>query len=380
MKRFQIATTCFAMICAGLIPSVRSTCADDPILFVSAFEPGERGAIQAYRFDLKTGSLAPLHRTADIEHPFFLALAPNGKHLYSIHARNFGGNEQEEIVALELEGRTGKLRLLNRQSARGTAACYLQVDATGKALVVANYSSGSVASLPIQADGSLGPATSFFQHVGSSIDKSRQGEAHAHCFVIGPDNRFAFAADLGLDQVLIYQLLPGAKLAPHTQPFVRTLPGAGPRHLTFHPNGKSMYVINELANSVSHFHYDRATGFLSERQTVSTLPKGFDGTSYCADLKVTPDGRFLYGTNRGHDSIAAYRIGPEGQLELIGIEPSRGKGPQNLAITPGGEWLICANMPGNNLAVFGIDPATGALKAAGNTTDLPAPSCIQILP
>jgi len=380
MKQTHFPTLLGLLILVALSLTVRSTDADDPIVFVSAFEPGERGGIQAYRFDLKTGNLAALHRTGEIEHPFFLALAPDGKHLYSIHARNFGGKEPEEIAALELEGRTGKLRLLNRQSARGTAACYLQVDASGKTLVVANYSSGSVASLPIQPDGSLAPAASFFQHRGSSIDRSRQSEAHAHCFVIGPHNHLAFAADLGLDQVLIYQLLPDAKLGQHTQPFVRTLPGAGPRHLTFHPNGKSMYVINELANSVTHFHYDPVVGFLSERQTVSTLPPDFDGTSYCADLKITPDGRFLYGTNRGHDSIAAYRIDAEGQLELIAIEPSRGKGPQNLAITPGGKWLICANMPGNNLSVFGIDPASGTLKIAGDTTALPSPSCIQILP
>src|SRR5262249_53547707 len=152
---------------------------------------------------------------------------------------------------------------------------------------------------------------------------------------------------------------------PNDPPFARAPAGAGPRHLTFHPNGKRLYAINELRNSVTVFDYDAASGTLTERQTISTLPNDFQGTSYCADVKVTPDGRFLYGTNRGHDSVAALRIGGDGRLSLVAIEPSLGKGPQNLAITPDGSWLLCANLPGNNLAVFRIDPGTGRLKAAG---------------
>jgi 6-phosphogluconolactonase len=236
-----------------------------------------------------------------------------------------------------------------------------------------------VASFPVRSDGSLGEASSFVQHKGSSVDSSRQEGPHAHCFVVSPDNRFAYAADLGLDQILSYRLdAATAKLSPNRQPYVRTPPGAGPRHLTFHPDHKHVYVINELANSVTVFDYEADSGMLIERQTISTLPKDFDGKSYCADLKITPNGRFLYGTNRGHDSIAAYRIGDDGQLTLIGIEPSLGKGPQNLAITPGGELLLCANMPGNNIAVFRIDANTGALKRAGDPIEAPSPSCIKI--
>ncbi|MGV3721314.1 MAG: lactonase family protein, partial [Actinomycetota bacterium] len=185
---------------------------------------------------------------------------------------------------------------------------------------------------------------------------------------------------LGLDQILSYRLDPSkATLTPNRQPFVRTPTGAGPRHLTFHPNGKHVYVINELISSVTRFDYDPKTGILIERQTISTLPKEFKGEGYCADLKITPNGRFLYGTNRGHDSIAAYRIGDDGQLTLIEIEPSLGKGPQNLLITPGGEALLCANMPGNNLALFRIDPSSGALTSAGTPTPIKSPSCIRLL-
>jgi 6-phosphogluconolactonase len=169
-------------------------------------------------------------------------------------------------------------------------------------------------------------------------------------------------------------------LSPNSQPFVRTPPGVGPRHLTFHPNGKHLYAINELGNSVTLFDFDAKTGILIERQTVSTVPDDFAGKSYCADLKITPDGKFLYGTNRGHDSIAGYRLAEDGRLTRIGITPSLGKGPQNLAILAGGRLLLCANMPGNNVAVFRIDPQSGALTSTGAPVPVPGPSCIRALP
>ena len=354
--------------------------ANELLVFISAFTTGDSGGIHAYRLLLDTGELKLVHRTTDVEQPFFLALSRDRKFLYATHAPGqFGGKENEQVAAFQLVGDTGQLKLLNRQSALGTATCYVDVDATGKAVVVANYETGSVASFPVRADGSLEEAASFVQHAGSSVNPARQEGPHAHCIVISPDNRFAYAADLGLDQVLGYRLdAPHGKLSPNRQAFVRTPPGAGPRHLTFHPKGPHVYVINELANSVTMFDHDPETGFLIERQTISTLPKGFAGTSYCADLKITPDGRFLYGTNRGHHSIAAYRIGDDGRLTLLAIVPSRGDGPQNLAITPGGELLLCANMPGNNVAVFRIDPEGGSLTPVGQPLSIPAPSCIRI--
>lgn len=354
---------------------------NEMLVFISAFAPGDEGAIHAYKLELDTGELKQVHRTTDVEHPFFMALSPDGKVLYSIHSSGqFGGETHEQVAAYEVVGRSGRLKLLNRQSALGSAACYLDVDVTGKALVVANYSSGSVASLPVREDGSLGEASSFFQHEGSSINTERQEGPHAHCIVVSPDNRFAFVADLGLDKVLSYRLdAKRAKLEPNRQPFVKTPAGAGPRHLTFHPNGRHVYVINELLNSVMMFDYTSESGTLTQRQTISTLPEDFEGTSHCADLKITPCGRFLYGTNRGHDSIAAYRIGDDGRLTLLGIEPSHGKGPQNLAITPGGELLLCANMPDNNVVVFRIDPRTGGLSRVGQPVSIPSPTCIMML-
>jgi len=351
------------------------------LLFISAFAPGDEGAIHACHLDLSTGQLQLIDRTTDVEHPFFLAVSPARKHLYSIHAPGqFGGTNPEQVAAYEIVGRTGKLKLLNRQSSLGTASCYLDVDHTGKSVLVANYSTGSVAAFPITEDGSLGEAESFIQHAGSSVDPARQKGPHAHSIVVSPDNRFAYAADLGLDQILSYRLDPAtAGLTPNRQAFVRTPPGGGPRHLTFHPNAKHLYVINELENSITRYDLETDSGTLIERQTISTLPADFDGVSYCADLKITPDGRFLYGTNRGHDSIAAYRIGADGQLTLLAIEPSLGKGPQNLAITPDGKLLLCANMPGNNVAVFKINHETGELTPVGDPLSIPSPSCIMIL-
>jgi len=361
--------------------AIQSTNADEPLVFISAFTAGDDGAIHAYQLETKTGRLKLIHRTTDAENPFFMAVSPDGKFLYSIHAEKFGEEDHGQVAAYEIEGRTGRLKLLNRQSARGAGSCYLDVDATGKTVLVANYFTGSVASLPVQEDGSLGEASSFIQHAGSSVDPKRQDGPYSHCIVVSPDNRFACAADLGIDQVLCYQLdAATAKLSPNQQPFVKTPPGAGPRHLTFHPNGKHLYVINELKNSVTLFDYAAESGMLIRRQTTSTLPDGFDDTSYCADVKITPNGKYLYGTNRGHDSLAAYSIGADGRLTMIGIEPSLGKGPQNLAISPCGELLLCANMPENNVVVFRIDPETGGLKSVGEPVSMPKPTCIMLLP
>ncbi|MDA1232014.1 MAG: lactonase family protein [Planctomycetota bacterium] len=365
------------LLCIAIMPG--STRAEEPVIFVSAFKAGEDGAIHAYRFDSKNGQLKLLHRTTDVENPFFTAISPNGKFLYAIDAKQFGSEEHEFVAAYRIEGRDGKLTRVNRQSSRGTASCYLDVDATGKTVVVANYSSGSVASLPVLEDGSLGEIASFVQHSGSSVNPQRQMEPHAHSIVVSPDNRFVLAADLGIDKVLVYELnAETAKIKPNAaRPLAELPPGSGPRHLTFHPNGKRVYVINELKNTVTSFDYATETGVLTQQQTISTVPEDFTGISHTADLKITPDGRFLYGTNRGHDSIAIFRIADDGPLSLVSIEPSLGKGPQNLLITPDGHWLLCANMPGNNVTVFSIDAATGGLKSAGDPVSIPMPSCIR---
>jgi 6-phosphogluconolactonase len=246
-------------------------------------------------------------------------------------------------------------------------------------LLVANYKSGNVASLSIASDGSLGEAISFFQHNGSSINPQRQTGPNAHCFVVSPDGRFALAADLGIDKIMIYAFdAVAAKLSPNAaQPHMKLTPGSGPRHLTFHPMGKFVYVINELANTITVFDWNAIDGALTEKQTISTLPEGITVKSHTADLKITPDGKFLYGTNRGHDSLASFRIAEDGTLALLKIQSSNGKGPQNLLVTPDGRWLLCANMPGNSVVVFKIDASTGDAAPHGESVEIPMPSCIR---
>lgn len=373
---------CFYPFAVGFMMTAvpQASIAGDLLVYVSAFAKGEDASINAYQLELETGKLKLVQQTKGMEHPFFMVLSPNRKFLYAIHAPGqFGGTDNEQIAAYEIVGPTGQLKLLNRQSALGTAACYLEIDATGKTVLVANYSSGSVAALPVRPDGSLGEAATFIPHADLEVDRPKQAKPHAHCAVVTPDNRFVLTADLGFDLIQSYRLdSAAAKLTPNKQPFVRTSPGAGPRHLTFDPQGKRLYAINELKSSISLFDYLPESGILIEQQTLSTLPPDFDGVSKCADLKFTPNGRFLYGTNRGHDSIARYRIDDAGRMKLLGIDPSLGKGPQNLAITPNGEFLLCANMPGNNVAVFRIDSSTGSLKQVGEPIAITSPSCIRI--
>jgi 6-phosphogluconolactonase len=350
--------------------------AAEPVVFVSAFASGEKAGIHAFGFDSETGTLKPLKRATGMQSPFFIALSPDRRFLYSID--EFGGKDNF-VAAFAIEGRGRDLRPLNRQNTRGTASCFLEVDPTGKCVLAANYSSGNVTSFPVQSDGSLGESVSFFQHSGSSTDPQRQKGPNAHCFVISPDGRHALAADLGIDKVMIYTLdAATAKLAPNTaQPFAKLTPGSGPRHLTFHPSGKLVYLINELANTITVFDWNASEGTLKEKQTIATLPKDFTGKSYTADLKITPDGKHLYGTNRGHDSLASYRIADDGTLTLLSIQPSGGKGPQNLLVTPDGHCLLCANMPGNNVVVFQIDPASGAITPKGEPVEVPMASCIR---
>lgn len=364
-----------------LLMSLSASAADKPLVFVSSFAGGEHGAIQAFHLDPESGALESAARTGDIGNPFFMALSSDHKFLYAVHAEKFGGDENEEVAAYSIENGEGKLRLLNRQPSHGTATCYLDIDDSGKALVLANYSSGNVASLPVAEDGSLKEAASIVQHEGSSANPKRQKGPNAHSIVVSPDNRFVYAADLGIDKILCYRLdAEAGKISSNAEhPFAALAPGSGPRHLSFHPDGKHLYAINELLNTITVYSYASDSGVLTEVQTISTLPGDFDGVTHTADLKITPDGKYLYGTNRGHDSIAAYRIGEDRKLTLIGIVPSLGKGPQNLAITADGKWLLCANLPDSNVVVFAIDSESGKIKAAGEPVEITKPACIMIV-
>jgi 6-phosphogluconolactonase len=245
-------------------------------------------------------------------------------------------------------------------------------------VLVANYTGGNCGVLPIEADGKLAPMASFIQHKGSSVNPQRQKEPHAHSINLDAANRFAFVADLGLDQVLIYRYDAG-KLTPHDPPFAKLAPGAGPRHFAFHPNGKFAYVINEISKTVTAFRYDASAGTLSEEQTISTVPSGTEGGS-TAEVVVHPNGKFLYGSNRGHNSIASFTIDPStGRLTATGHQGEGIKTPRNFAVAPGGNFLLVGSQGGDRLQVFRIDPSTGTLSPTDQSVEIGQPVCIRAL-
>lgn len=354
------------------------------LLFVSMFAPAPAGGIQAFHLDRATGEIVPAATTSGCPTSFFVALSTDRTMLYGLTAGSFGDAATESVTAWRISDSAGRLEPLGRQPTGGAATCFLAAVPNGP-LLVAHYTSGTVATLALEADGGLAGDPVVVERVGEAagVVKARQEAPHPHAIMPAPtapgSPRFVFTTDLGCDVIGRYELDASGRLSGEPA-LVKTAPGAGPRHLAFHPDGRRLYVINELANTVVVYDFEAATGRLTERQVIATLPPDFGGTSFTADVKVSPDGRFLYGTNRGHDSLAVFSIAADGRLSLVEIVPSRGKGPQNIAITPDGALLVCANMPGDCLAVFRIDRATGRLTAVGEPVPVKAPSSIAIVP
>ncbi len=337
-------------------------------------QKGSKG-IYVYRFDPETGALELTGVAEGVENPSFLAIHPNRRFLYAVNEQWPEG----AVSAFALDPATGALTFLNKQSSHGSSPCHVTVDDAGQYVYLANYSSGTAAVYPIQADGSLGPASDVVQHTGSGPDKRRQEGPHAHSITLSLDNRFAFVADLGIDKVMIYDIAatPG-KLTPHGEAVVSG--GSGPRHFTFHPNGKFAYLINEMGNTIVAFAYDAEAGTLTELQTVSALPDIFNGRSTTADIHVAPSGKFLYGSNRGHDSLVVYAIDPAtGALTYVEHVATQGQTPRNFALDPTGAFLIAANQDGNNLVVFRVDAATGKLTPTGHKIEVSMPVCVKFL-
>jgi 6-phosphogluconolactonase len=343
---------------------------------------GSRGIYRS-ELDLETGTLAPPQLAGEIDNPSFLAIHPNGRFLYAVgEVSNFGGKRAGAVSAFAIDPASGKLTLLNQQSSEGSGPCHLSIPAAGTTALVANYGGGSVAALPIGADGKLGAAGSSVQHVGSSVNKSRQAGPHAHSINPSPDGRYALAADLGLDQVLVYRLdAAKATLAPHTPPHAPVTPGGGPRHLTFHPTGRFVYVNNEMLSSVTAFAYDPERATLKELQTLSTLPDGFGGNNSTAETQVTPDGRWVLVSNRGHDSIAVFAVdAATGRLTARGHASSGGKTPRNFGVDPTGRYVVAANQGSGTVVVLRLDPSTGALTPTGSSIQVARPVCVRFLP
>jgi 6-phosphogluconolactonase len=368
-----------SVIAAMLAATAINIFAGESLVYFGTYTGPNSQGIYLSKFDPATGQLSAPELAAETKNPTFLVVAPGGHFLYAgSEMTDDRGRLTGAVSAFALENKTGRLTLLNQENSGGNGSpCHLSLDATGKCLLVANYGTGSIAALPVQADGRLGPATAMIQHTGSSVNPDRQAGPHAHFICPTPDNRFALNCDLGLDQVFVYHLdADNARLTPGDPPFARVGPGSGPRHLVFSKDGKFVYVINEMSNTISAFHYDAENAKLTEAQTISTLPKDFSGANTGAEIALHPSGKFLYASNRGHDSIALFDVDQKsGRLTLVAHQPTLGRMPRFFAIDPTGRWLFVENQASGSVVLFAIDPVTGKLKPTRRTLFIGSPVC-----
>jgi len=348
---------------------VQST--QQPLLYVGTYtSPGAPG-IYRYRLDSATGKLALIESAPAGDNPSFLAFHPNGKYLYVVNETNSG-----LVSAFALDAQSGQLTFLNEQPSHGSSPCHLATDRRGKFLFVANYGSGSLSVYALEADGRIGKTVQTVQHVGRGANSERQEGPHAHFVTVTDDNRFVLCCDLGLDKIFVYQLDPDSgQLSPGSEATLR--PGAGPRHLAFDPAERYAYVINELDSTMTIFAYSAQTGTLTELQTLPTLPEDYAGENTTAEVWVHPSGRFVYGSNRGHDSIVSYTVEEAtGKLTLLGHTSTRGKSPRSFIIDPSGTLLLAANQDSNSVTTFRLDPQTGQLSDLDESVELPKPVCL----
>ena len=388
MKKFRSLRSFVPLITFFLLTRFAAGAAPAPqgkyLFYVGTYtEEGSKSkGIYAYRFDASTAQITSLGLAAETTNPSFVALHPNGRFLYAVNeVPNYKGPNSGGVSAFSIDRATGKLTFLNEVASRGADPCYITVDKTGKYVLVANYTGGSVAVFPVLADGKLGEASAFVQHTGKGTNPERQEGPHAHSIDLSPDNRFAMVDDLGLDELLVYKFDAAKGSLSANQPaFAKLDAGAGPRHFALHPSGKFAYVIAEMGHTVTAFSNDPATGKLQTLQTISTLPKDFKGRNDDAEISVHPSGKFLYASNRGEDTIAIYAIDQaKGTLTQTGSVSTGGKEPRNFEIDPTGTFLFAANQLSNNVAVFRIDAKTGNLTATGQAFEVGQPVCIRFL-
>jgi 6-phosphogluconolactonase len=362
--------------------------ADEPAgkpcwVFFGTYTGGGSKGIYRGKFIPSSGKLTDVELAARSDNPSYLAVHPTRRFLYAVNEiSNFGGKNAGAVSAFALDAQNGTLKGLNQESSVGAGPCHLIVDPTGRNVLVANYGGGSACVLPVAPEGRLLPATSVVQHQGAGTNPERQEGPHAHSINLDPMGHFAAVADLGLDEVLVYRFDPErGTLRAADPPFVKFVPGAGPRHFAFHPKAPFAYVINELNSTVTALAFDRERGTLQPMQSVTTLPGDFKGPNHPADVQVHPSGRFLYGSNRGHDSIAIYEIDSQsGRLTPRGQQTEGIKVPRGFGIDPSGHWLLVANQEGDSVVTFRIDPETGALKPGGEKGRVPKPVCVKFVP
>ncbi|MBN1998404.1 lactonase family protein [candidate division KSB1 bacterium] len=352
------------------------------IVYVGSYTSNPSEGIYVYQMDRESGELTLKHTVGNITNPSFLTLDSQHRFLYAVQeVSNYNGEFQGAVSAFLVDQKSWNLTPINSQPSFGTSPCYVAVDGNDHFAMLANYSSGTLALYPLKEDGSLASASHVVQHEGSSVNKNRQNEPHAHSVNPAPNNRFVLAADLGIDKILVYQLdSAGGKLLPNDPPSVSTQPGAGPRHFTFSPDGRFCYVINELNSSLAVYSWDAEAGELKSVETFSTLPQDYKGTNSCADVHITPDGRFLYGSNRGLDSLSIFSIDSEtGKLTPAGYQSTMGQTPRNFAIDPTGTFLLVANQNSDNVVVFRINKQSGELTETGCVVSVSKPVCIKVV-
>jgi 6-phosphogluconolactonase len=366
----------FCLIFAALLIALPLN-AIDTFVYFGSHRSGPGIGFSLAHFDTDTGVLTKPEFLLEAQAPAFFTLHPDGRHLYTCNSNNPGG-----LSAYAIDPHTGALKLINRQLTGGNDATYVCLDQSNRYALVANYEGANIAAFSIKPDRSLGDWTAFVQHAGKSIHPKRQTHAYPHSIIIDPTNRFVLVADLGQDKVFVYRFDESTGiLEPNTPAYATAAAGSGPRHLKFHPNGRWVYLLNELACTAVGYGWDSAKGVLTEFQTISTLPADFDGKNTCAEVEVHPNGNFLYASNRGHDSLAVFAIDQaSGQLTLVERVMSGGKSPSNFAFDPTRKWIVCTNHASDNAVVFRVDESTGRLTQTGAPVAVPYPFCQRFLP
>lgn len=338
---------------------------------------GSKG-IYVYQFDSKTGKAKLLSSTDSTTNPSFLTVSANGKFIYAVNET--GGDDPGYVSAFSFDKKNGKIKLINSQKTGGDHPCYITIDKTNKWLLVGNYSGGNVSALPIMKDGSIDSLAQLVQHTGSSANQERQEKAHVHAAVLSPDQKYLFTPDLGIDKVMIYPFNANAKkpLKESGAKYVKSLPGNGPRHMEFHPTKKLAYLIEELSGTVSVYKY--VNNNLIFLQRISTHPKDYKGSKGSADIHISPDGKFLYATNRGDaNTITIFSIANDGKLSWKGYMSTGGVHPRNFMIDPTGNWLLVANRDTDNIVVFKRNKQTGLLRKTENDITLSMPVFLKMI-
>jgi 6-phosphogluconolactonase len=357
--------------------------AKEAFVYLGTYTRGVSEGIYIYRINLDSGDLTPVGVQSGVVNPSFLAIHPNHRYLYSVaEVGEFAEKDSGGVAAFSIDQKTGLLTRLNEQPSMGRGPCHLSIDQSGKYVLVANYGGGSVTVLPVAEGGRLAEPSCSIRHEGSSVDPKRQKKPYAHSINPGPEGKFVFAADLGTDKIFVYRLdLTKGILLPNQERWATVAPGSGPRHFCFLPNGRFAYVINEMACTITAFSYDPDRGVLTKIQTVPTLPEGVElEAKSTAEVLPSPSGRFLYGSNRGHDSIVVFAVDEEtGKLTYVEHESTQGQTPRNFGIDPTGQFLLAANQNSDTVVVFRIDAATGELEPTGEVIQVPTPVCVRFL-